>query len=130
VAARSGEIAGSNAAGKRREYQGFLRRQYDRVFGVEIVSMGLSTRQAKSLGLKAVAVGVEVPHPAYAALSILKPSRSLLTAISEKRSQRIVGWEGVGKPIRTSWYSKFLERLIIDQEKLNSIQEIGLVVKP
>ena len=129
VAARSGEIAGSNAAGKRREYVGYLRRQYDRIFGIEIVSMGLSTRQARSQGIEAESVPIQPPHPLDPAFSILKPSEALLNAVIEKKSQRIIGWQAVGKPIRTSWYSQFLEELIERQEKLSSIQDIGLRVR-
>jgi len=129
VAARSGEIAGSNAAGKHREYVGYLRRQYDRIFGIEIVSMGLSTQQARGLGIKAEAVPIQPPHPIDPVLSILKPSEALLNAVIEKKSQRVIGWQAVGKPIRTSWYSQFLEGLIGRQEKLSSIQDIGLRVR-
>ena len=129
VAARSGEIAGLNAAGKKREYVGYLRRQYDRVFGIEIVSMGLSTQQAKGQGIKAEAVPIQPPHPIDPVLSILKPSEPLLNVVIEKKSQRIIGWQAIGKPIRTSWYSQFLEGLIERQEKLSSIQDIGLRVR-
>jgi len=128
VAARSGEIAGSNAAGKQREYVGYLRRQYDRIFGIEIVSMGLSTQQARVRGIKAEAVPIEAPHHIDPVLSILKPSEALLNAVVEKKSQRIIGWQAIGKPIRTSWYSQFLEELIERQEKLSSIQDMGLRV--
>jgi len=129
VAARSGEAAGSNAAGKRREYFGYLRRQYGRVFGIEIVSMGLSTKQAIGQGIKAEAVPIEVPHPSNPVLSILRPSEVLLNAVIEKRSQRIIGWQAIGKPIRTSWYSQFLEGLIKVGETLSSIQGLGLRVR-
>lgn len=128
VAARSGEVAGSNAAGKRREYSGYLRRQYDRIFGMEIVSMGLSTQQAEGQGIKAEAVSIEAPHPSDPVLSILRPSGTLLNAVIEKNSQRIIGWQAIGKPIRTSWYSQFLEELIEREEKLSSIQDFGLRV--
>lgn len=128
VAARSGVIAGSNAAGKRREYTGYLRRQYDRIFGIEIVSMGLSTHQAKNLGVKAEAVPVKPPHPSNPVLSILRPTEAMLVAVGEKKSQRIIGWQAVGKPIRTSWYSQFMQRLIERRETLGSIQEMGLTV--
>jgi len=128
AAARSGVIAGSNAAGKRREYAGYLRRQYDRIFGLEIVSMGLSTHQAKNLGVKAEAVPVKPPHPSNPVLSILRPTEAMLVAVVEKKSQRIIGWQAVGKPIRTSWYSQFMQRLIERRETLGSIQEMGLTV--
>ena len=128
VAARSGVIAGSNAAGKRREYVGYLRRQYDRIFGIEIVSMGLSTHQAKSLKIKAEAVPLKAPHPSNPVLSILRPTEALFNAVVEKKSQRIIGWQAVGKPIRTSWYSQFLQTLIERGEKLSSIQDMGLTV--
>jgi NADPH-dependent 2,4-dienoyl-CoA reductase/sulfur reductase-like enzyme len=128
VAARSGAIAGSNAAGKRREYVGYLRRQYDRIFGIEIVSMGLSTHQAKSLKIKAEAVPLKAPHPSNPVLSILRPTEALFNAVVEKKSQRIIGWQAVGKPIRTSWYSQFLQALIERAETLNSVQDMGLTV--
>lgn len=128
AAARSGVIAGSNAAGKRREYAGYLRRQYDKIFGIEIVSMGLSTHQARTLGIKAEAVPVKPPRPSNPVLSILRPTEALLTAVVEKKGQRIVGWQAVGKPIRTSWYSQFMQHLIERGETLSSIQEMGLTV--
>lgn len=128
VAARSGEVAGSNAAGKRREYSGFLRRQYDRIFGVEIVSMGLSVQQAEGQGIKGEAVSIEAPHSCDPVLSILRPSGALMNAVVEKKSQRIIGWQAIGKPIRTSWYSQFLEELIEREEELSSIQDFGLRV--
>ena len=128
VAARSGVIAGSNVAGKRKEYAGYLRRQYDRIFGIEIVSMGLSTHQAKSLKIKAEAVPVKATRPTSPVLSILRPTEALFNAVVEKKSQRIIGWQAVGKPIRTSWYSQFLQTLIERGEKLSSIQDMGLTV--
>ena len=129
VAARSGETAGSNAAGKRREYRGYLRRQYARIFGIEIVSMGLSTKQATAQGIEAEVVPIEVPYASNPVLSILRPSEVLLNAVIEKRSQRIIGWQAIGKPMRTSWYSQFLEGLIERGEKLSSIQDLGLRVR-
>jgi len=128
AAARSGVIAGSNAVGKRREYAGYLRRQYDRIFGIEIVSMGLSTHQAKTLGIKAEAIPVKPPRPSDPVLSILRPTEALLNAVIEKKNQRILGWQAVGKPIRTSWYSQFMQHLIERGETLSSIQEMGLTV--
>ncbi len=129
VAARSGEVAGSNAAGKRREYSGFMRRQYDRIFGMEIVSMGLSVQQAEGQGIKAEAVSIEAPYSSYPVLSILRASGALMNAVVEKKSQRIIGWQAIGKPIRTSWYSQFMEELIERGEKLSSIQDFGLRVE-
>jgi len=128
AAARSGIIAGSNAVGKHKEYTGYLRRQYDKIFGIEIVSMGLSTHQAKTLGIKAEAVPVKPPRPSNPVLSILRPTEALLNAVVEKKSHKIVGWQAVGKPIRTSWYSQFVEQLIERGETLSSIQEMGLTV--
>ena len=128
AAARSGIIAGSNAAGKRREYSGYIRRQYDRIFGIEIVSMGLSTHQAKNLGVKAEAVPIKPPHASNPVLSILRPTEVMLVAVVEKKNQRIIGWQAVGKPIRTSWYSQFIQRLIERRETLSSVQEMGLTV--
>jgi NADPH-dependent 2,4-dienoyl-CoA reductase/sulfur reductase-like enzyme len=128
AAARSGVVAGSNAAGKRKEYTGYLRRQYDRIFGIEIVSMGLSTHQAKNLEVRAEAVPVKPPHLSNPVLSILRPTEAMLIAVVEKKSQRMVGWQAVGKPTRTSWYSQFMQRLIESRETLDSIQEMGLTV--
>ena len=128
VAARSGTIAGSNAARKHAEYSGYLRRQYDRIFGIEIVSMGLSMHQAKSLKINAEAVPVKPPHYSSPAMSILRPASALFTAIVEKKSQRIVGWQAVGAPVRTSWYSRFIQSLIEDKKTLSSLQEQELTV--
>jgi NADPH-dependent 2,4-dienoyl-CoA reductase/sulfur reductase-like enzyme len=128
TAARSGVIAGSNAAGKHEEYAGYFRRQYDKIFEIEIVSMGLSTHQAKNLGIRAEAVLVKPPHPSNPALSILRPTEAMFVAVVEKKSQRMVGWEAVGKPIRTSWYSQFMQPLIESRETLDSIQEMGLTL--
>jgi len=59
----------------------------------------------------------------------LRPSEVLLNAVIEKRSRRIIGWQAIGKPMRTSWYSQFLEGLIERGEKLSSIQDLGLRVR-
>jgi len=128
VAARSGVLAGSNAAGKRVEYSGFLRRQYDRIFGTEIVSMGLSLRQARSLKVNAEAVPVEPPRHSDPKLQILRPSQALFRAVIEKKNQRLVGWQAVGRPIRTSWYSQFMQASIASGKTLDSLEELGLTV--
>jgi NADPH-dependent 2,4-dienoyl-CoA reductase/sulfur reductase-like enzyme len=128
VAARSGLIAGSNAAGKHAEYSGYLRRQYDRIFGIEIVSMGLSMHQAKSLKINAEAIAMKPPRHSNPALSILRPANALFTAIVEKKTQRIIGWQAVGAPIRTSWYSRFIQTLIEAKKTLSSLQELELIV--
>jgi NADPH-dependent 2,4-dienoyl-CoA reductase/sulfur reductase-like enzyme len=128
VAARSGTIAGSNAARKHVEYSGYLRRQYDRIFGIEIVSMGLSMHQAKSLKINAEAVPVEPPDFSSPAMSILRPANALFTAVVEKKSQRIIGWQAVGAPVRTSWYSRFIQSLIEDKKTLSELQEQELTV--
>jgi len=53
VASESGEVAGRNAAGIPTEHPGNLRVQSEKIFGLRVVSLGLTVAEAEALGLKA-----------------------------------------------------------------------------
>jgi NADPH-dependent 2,4-dienoyl-CoA reductase/sulfur reductase-like enzyme len=51
IAAMEGKIAGANAAGKSIKHEGLIRSQNERIFNLELVSMGLTLNEAKSCGI-------------------------------------------------------------------------------
>ncbi|MEM3061705.1 MAG: FAD-dependent oxidoreductase, partial [Candidatus Bathyarchaeia archaeon] len=52
IAAMEGKISGANAAGKLIKHKGMIRSQNERIFNLDLVSMGLTFNEAKSLGIK------------------------------------------------------------------------------
>ncbi|MEM3754326.1 MAG: FAD/NAD(P)-binding oxidoreductase [Candidatus Bathyarchaeia archaeon] len=51
IAAIEGKIAGTNAAGKLIKHEGFIRSQNEKIFNLELVSMGLTFNEAKLYGI-------------------------------------------------------------------------------
>lgn len=128
IAAWAAEIAGSNAAGAEKTYNGFVRQQYNKIFGSEVVSIGLSTEEAHELGIAAEAVDVKIKEPRYRPLSQLTPVKALMKAVVQKGTEILLGWQVVGLR-QCSWASYLFQELIRNRQNLSDVQELGINVK-
>ncbi len=128
LAARTGEIAGSNAAGGERIFPGSLRRQYENVFDAHIISMGLSTEEALDLGISAEDADAEIKNLKHELLSIKRPLDARMKVVLEKGTGTVIGWQVVGRSKQGAWYSLCLEELIRNRRSVSYLQELGLNV--
>lgn len=128
IATYSAKIAGSNAVDVEETYNGFLRIQYDRIFGNEMLSMGLSTEKARRLGVAGEAVNVGLKEPKCPLLLPLMKSKVLIKAIIQKNTDTIIGWQVVGSG-QSSWASLFLQEIIRNKCSVSDIQDLGLNVR-
>jgi len=128
LAARTGEVAGSNAAGIGKIFPGSLRRQYDDVFGVRIISTGLSSEEASQFGISAEALDVEVIDSKHDLLSTRMPLDAQMKVIREKGTDVILGWQVVGHSRVGARYSLCLDELIRNRRGVGDLQELGLRV--
>jgi NADH oxidase (H2O2-forming) len=124
IAVQSAIIAGSNAIGVEKTYDGFIRAQYNKIFGIEILSIGLSTEEAQELGISAEAVNIKLKKPKYRLLSRLMPVDALMKVIIQKGRETILGWEAVGLR-SSSWASYFFQELIKGKQSISDITELG-----
>lgn len=129
LAARTGEIAGLNAAETDVSFEGSIRRQCESFFGIHMASMGLNTKEASALGLNAEAVSAkffntQISHD----WDLLRlPFETRMKAIIEKGSERIVGWQTIGLT-QISRYNMLIEDLIRRGGSVSDLQEAGLTV--
>lgn len=128
LAARTGEVAGSNAAEIERIFPGSLRRQYDSVFGVHIISMGLSTEEAHKFGMSAEALDVRIKDSKHDLFSTRMPLDARMKVIIEKGTDVIIGWQVVGRSRQSARYSLCLEELIRNRRRVSDLPELGLSV--
>ena len=128
LAARTGEVAGSNAAEIERIFPGSLRRQYDSVFGMHITSMGLSTEEASEFGISAEALDVRIKDSKHDLFSMRLPLDARMRVIVEKGTDVIIGWQVVGYSRQSARYSLCLEELIRNRRGVSDLQELGLSV--
>ena len=128
LAARTGEVAGSNAAGSERIFPGSLRRQYGNMFDAHIISMGLSTEEAVNLGISAEDADAEIKDPKHKLFSIKLPLDARMKVVIEKSTDTVIGWQVVGRSRQSAWYSLCLEEFIINRRSVSDLQELGLNV--
>jgi len=128
LAARTGEVAGSNAAEIERTFLGSLRRQYDSVFGMHITSIGLSTEEAFKFGISAKALDVRIRDSKQDLFSMRMPLDAQMKVIIEKGTDVIIGWQVVGHSRQTTRFSLYVDELIRKRGGLSDLQELGLVV--
>jgi len=128
LAARMGEVAGSNAAGVKKVFTGSLRRQYDKIFDAHIISMGLSTEEALRFGISAEAANAEIKKLKHELLSIKMPMDAQMRVIIEKDTNTIIGWQVVGSSRQSAWFSLCLEELIRRKRSVSDLQELGLSI--
>lgn len=129
LATRTAEIAGLNALGEEIEFEGSIRRQYDNIFGLHITSMGLTSREAQTLGVNTESLPVKVSAEASHDKELLKrPYETKMCVVIEKGTERIVGWQSVGTLKLTNLYSVYLNELIKNRKKVADLQEAGLKI--
>jgi len=128
LAAWTGEVAGANASGAETSFPGSFRKQYDNVFGIHIVSMGLSTEEAFRFGISAEAVDVGTKDSKHDLFSIRTPLDSRMKVIREKGADVIIGWQVIGHSRLSARYSLCLEELIRNRGWVSDLQELGLDV--
>ena len=94
IASRQGRIAGTNLAGKRESFSGALGTFMVRAFGLEFGMTGLSLQDAQKAGLDAVETVIDQnDRPGY----MPDASKITLTLITERKSQRVLGGQMIGK---------------------------------
>ncbi|NIQ05000.1 MAG: hypothetical protein GWO20_04485 [Candidatus Korarchaeota archaeon] len=86
--------------------------------------MGVSTEDARELGIAAEAVDVKIKEPKYRPLWQLKPVRALMKAIVKKGTETLLGWQVVGLR-QCSLASYFFQELIRNRQNLSDVQELG-----
>lgn len=128
IATLAAEVAGSNAVGVERSYNGFLRMQYDEIFHTEVVSVGLSTEEARRLGVDAKTVDACLKNVNHPLLSQLARAKVLMKVVVERGTDTIIGWQCVGST-RSSWASLHLSEMIQKKCNVSEIQELGLSVE-
>lgn len=131
IGAQAARIAGSNAVGVDKTYNGFMRVQYNRVFGVEIGSIGLTAIEAKNLGLTVDAIDVYLKESKHPVLSVLLPTKALMKAIVRKDTETIVGWQLIASRQNAwkFWAIWSLIQLIQRGRTLSQIQELGFALR-
>jgi NADPH-dependent 2,4-dienoyl-CoA reductase/sulfur reductase-like enzyme len=129
VAVRSGEIAGSNAAGNPLPYHGFLRRQYDNIFGLDILSMGLDAASASDLG---IATKVFEIRDRQQPKDVFHRPRceTRMKAIARRNDSVIVGFQMTGLPRYRASYSLPFEDMIRRHVPVTDLVQVGLEASP
>lgn len=120
VATYSAEIAGSNIAGVEKGYEGFVREQYDRVFGKNVISMGLTVQEAKCKGIAAESYDMIFDNIMFRTL----PTRALMKAIVRRDNGVIIGWQIVGS-VQTSWPSLLFREIIYNRQDMHDVGKLG-----
>jgi NADPH-dependent 2,4-dienoyl-CoA reductase/sulfur reductase-like enzyme len=125
IAAKAAEIAGLNVAGAGETYDGFIRVQYDKLFGLSLGSLGLTVREAQMLGVPAEAVDVSIKKQGYQ--PPLLPAKSLVKAVVEKGSDVVIGWQMVSYNHADAWPywgSQLFLEAILERLTLSQLQEV------
>jgi NADPH-dependent 2,4-dienoyl-CoA reductase/sulfur reductase-like enzyme len=125
IAAKAAEIAGLNIAGTREAYDGFIRVQYDKLFGISMGSLGLTVREAQMLGVSAKAVDVSIGKEGYPSLFL--PAKAVMKAVVERGSDMIIGWQIVDyahADAWTYWNSQLFLKAIQERLTLSQLQEV------
>ncbi|RDE14251.1 MAG: hypothetical protein C4K47_04750 [Candidatus Thorarchaeota archaeon] len=95
AAARAGRQAGASAAGKEKVYPDvFLRLQYDRLFGVDVVCAGHSSVSAADVGVETKVTYAEDPSESMkAALVTTKEGRLIGGQVLTSRMGSVIGYQ-------------------------------------
>lgn len=128
VAAESARIAGSNAVGVEKTYNGFIRTQYARIFKTDVGSMGLTTSEANRLGLRAEAVNLSMRNSSHTFFSLALPTKSLMKATVSK--DVLIGVQSLGfrRNAWTFWAFQFFQELIKGRQEISSIRKLGFKI--
>lgn len=123
IAAFTAQIAGANAVGVEKTCKGIIRKQYNKIFDTEIVSVGLSTEEAKALGIKARAYKCVTKKPQM--LPFPQLPKTLMRVIVEEDTNIIIGWQTIG--IRqSSFFNHYFCDCISNRRKLEDSESSGL----
>jgi CoA-dependent NAD(P)H sulfur oxidoreductase len=115
-AARQGWVAGENAAGGKALFKGSLRALAVKVFGLEVASIGLNSREAEESGFQPVVEMItgntKIPfYPGSEKIHIV--------AIADKKSRRLIGaniFGGTGSALRANVISVAIQqRMTVDE---------------
>lgn len=127
IAVDTAKIAGANAVGSPAEYEGTIRRQYNKIFGTEVLSMGLSIEEARSLDINARSFEVKIKKPQFMpSLQFIEKNR--MKIIVDLETDRVIGWQALGMRY-TSFLSVFMYDCIFCGKKLGEIQDSGLNIE-
>ncbi|UCD97100.1 MAG: FAD-dependent oxidoreductase [Candidatus Bathyarchaeota archaeon] len=124
VAADEGKIAGVNAVEGAEESRGTIRQQYNKLFGTGVVSMGLSSEEAHSLGLKAKSFTMRVKSLQSEPFSLRK-RENIMKMVVEQGSDRIIGWQSIGTR-EASFLSHYMFDCILNHRGISEVAESGL----
>ena len=127
IAALTAQIAAANAIGVEKTYDGIIRRQYNRIFGTEIVSVGLSTEEAKSFGIRAKEFNCMIKKPELLSIPQLV-LRNLMRVIVNEDTNVIIGWQVVGIRQSSLFYHYFYD-CIFHRRRLEDVRASGLRIE-
>jgi NADPH-dependent 2,4-dienoyl-CoA reductase/sulfur reductase-like enzyme len=123
IAALTAKIAGANAVGVEKSYEGIIRRQCNRIFNTEIISIGLSTEEARDLGIKAQVFKIRIRKPELLLFPQIM-SKNMMRVVVNEDTGVIIGWQAIG--IRqSSLFSHYLYDCILHRRKLDDISSSG-----
>lgn len=124
IAALTAKIAAANAVGVEKAYEGIIRRQYNKIFNTEIVSIGLSAEEAKNLSIKAKAFKVRIKKPEFLPFPQVM-SKNLMRVVINEDTNAIIGWQAIGIS-QSSLFSHYFHDCIFNRRKLKDIECSGL----
>jgi len=125
-AARQGWAAGENAAGGRSVFKGAIRSAAVKIFGLEVASVGLSSKEAEESGMNPVMEHIisnsKVPvYPDNDHVNII--------AIADKKSRRLIGaniFGGIGSALRANVLSVAIQQ----QMTVDDVSKLDLIYSP
>lgn len=122
IAFHQGRIAGINAAGGMEKTSGFLRVQFDEIFGMAIASVGHSSETAKNLGIHAF---VEDITPTKIITEKTRTAPNNLTKIKAilDHKKRIIGIQAIGYSLATRNFYPLIQA-VKKQETIEKIMDV------
>ncbi len=96
VAAEAGRIAGVNAVGGDERSDGFLRVQGDRLFGVDVTSIGHSSATANDIGIKANVIDIKLASLMRNSYCFGEKYRVKAKIVTDEK-ERIIGAQTLGE---------------------------------
>lgn len=97
IAALEAKIAGANAVGDTVETEGFIRAQMEKVFGLEIISIGHGSESAKNLGFEVKKLELKASKPEVDPLAIALYKPIKVKAIANSKTNHICGAQIIGE---------------------------------
>lgn len=119
IAAAEGRIAGCNAANGKVKCDGFLRVQFERAFGLEIITVGHTSSEAEKMGVKAKSLDMPPIKP-----QLIKEPMKAKIVVGDR--DRLIGVQIVARRLS----SQYLSGLINAIKKGVEISELEKIWKP